>query len=287
MALYNLQIKWLKSTETITLDTLALPEQGSVINTSEVWPGKNSPLCYQVEVLRVAQKGSIYTFILRYDESANVDLAGVNVAWGQSTVVLDLSEDTPSATATWKNWPADAYYDGEAERVGVTQEPSLLSDLINIDSSGLTPTEKEILVAARIGQGKFRSTVISAWKIGEVCCLTGIDIPELLIASHIKPWCESNDDERRDPANGLILATHVDKLFDKHLLSFKPREDDYVVVLSPRVRAVAEELGINNAKTINAKRLGSAESHFSAYMQGHHKRFLEKVINDGFPQPPL
>lgn len=282
MAIYKLEISWLKSTETITLDTLALPEKGDVINTSEFWPGQESPLTYQVDVLAAVKDGPLYTFTLRYDESANAALEGINEAWGQSTVVLDLSGKIPSARATWKNWPANAYYDGSTEKVDVTQETDLLSDLVDIDATGLPATEKETLVAARIGQGKFRSDVIFAWRNGEACCLTGIEIPELLIASHIKPWRESSPTERLDAANGLLLATHVDKLFDKHLLSFKQEGEDYVVVLSPRVKDVAEQLGIANVNKINAKRLGASEGRFSSYMQGHHERFLDKLKTDGF-----
>lgn len=287
MALYNLQIKWLKSTETITLDTLKLPENGAAITTSEVWPGQESPLTYQVEVLDAVKDGAVHTFTLRYDESANTAIKGINEAWGQSTVVLDLSGKEPSAIATWKNLPANAYYDGTAKEVHVTQEKDLLSDLVDIDDSDLPATEKERLVAARIGQGKFRSDVISAWQIGEACCLTGIAIPELLIASHIKPWRDSTPKERLDAANGLLLATHVDKLFDKHLLSFKQEGDDYVVVLNPRVRDVAEQLGIANTKKINAKRLGASEGNFSSYMQGHLEQFMDKLKTDGVPYTAL
>ena len=286
MPVYNLQISWLKSTETITLNTLALPEKGAVITTSEVWLGQEIPLTYQAEVLDAVADGPVHTFTLRYDESVNAAIKGINEAWGQSTVVLDLSGKEPTAKATWKNLPADAYYDGTA-KVNVIQEKDLLSDLVDIDDSDLPATEKERLVAARIGQGKFRSDVISAWQIGEACCLTGIAIPELLIASHIKPWRDSNPKERLDAANGLLLATHVDKLFDKHLLSFKQEGDDYVVVLNPRVRDVAEQLGIANTKKINAKRLGASEGNFSSYMQGHLEQFMDKLKTDGVPYTAL
>ncbi|MCS6810978.1 MAG: HNH endonuclease, partial [Tepidimonas sp.] len=47
------------------------------------------------------------------------------------------------------------------------------------------------------------------------CCVTGLDVPELLRASHIRPWahCE-NDEQRLDVFNGLLLAPHLDALFD-------------------------------------------------------------------------
>jgi hypothetical protein len=70
------------------------------------------------------------------------------------------------------------------------------------------------------GRGDFGGDVTRLWGKGEVCALTGIALPELLVASHVKPWRDATDKERLDPANGLLLAVHADKLFDRHLLSF-------------------------------------------------------------------
>lgn len=80
-------------------------------------------------------------------------------------------------------------------------------------------TEAERLVVQRVGQGLFRTALLDYWQ-GR-CCVTGLDVPELLRASHIKPWakCES-DEERLDVHNGLLLAPHVDALFDGGWISF-------------------------------------------------------------------
>lgn len=80
-------------------------------------------------------------------------------------------------------------------------------------------TEAERLVVQRVGQNLFRAALLDYWQ-GR-CCVTGLAVPELLRASHIKPWarCDS-DEERLDVFNGLLLAPHLDALFDGGWLSF-------------------------------------------------------------------
>jgi hypothetical protein len=79
-------------------------------------------------------------------------------------------------------------------------------------------TEPTLLAKARIGQGRFRADLLDQWK--GCCPLTGVSTPELLRASHIKPWSDSSDEERLDRFNGLLLAVHLDALFDRALISF-------------------------------------------------------------------
>lgn len=80
-------------------------------------------------------------------------------------------------------------------------------------------TEAERLVVQRVGQDLFRKALLSKW--AGRCPITGIDVPELLRASHIKPWAEcASDEERLDPENGLLLAVQWDAAFDQGFLSF-------------------------------------------------------------------
>lgn len=105
----------------------------------------------------------------------------------------------------------------------------------------LNDTVREHLVRARRGQGLFRRRVLD---IEPVCRITGLVTPNLLIASHIKPWraCETAT-ERLDGANGLMLAPHADFLFDRGLLSFE--SDGRVIVSSQLSDADADKLGIH------------------------------------------
>ncbi|MDI3463574.1 MAG: hypothetical protein OJF50_002395 [Nitrospira sp.] len=95
-----------------------------------------------------------------------------------------------------------------------------------IKRTDIGPTEKRQLIQARCKQGIFRANVRHC---ETACRVTGISIPEHLIASHIKPWRESTDEERINGYNGLLLAPHIDHLFDGGWISFK---DDGSLLIS-------------------------------------------------------
>ena len=78
-------------------------------------------------------------------------------------------------------------------------------------------TERVAIVKSRIGQGIFRERLFT--KYGK-CILTGITLPQVLIASHIKPWSVCSNYERLDENNGLLLSATYDRLFDSGLISF-------------------------------------------------------------------
>lgn len=94
------------------------------------------------------------------------------------------------------------------------------SYLLNSEYNDSDPkrTEKAAIRSSRIGQGVFRDGLFRIWGS---CAVTGYERPRLLIASHIKPWKVSNDLERLDPFNGLLLQPTLDKLFDLGLVSFR------------------------------------------------------------------
>lgn len=78
-------------------------------------------------------------------------------------------------------------------------------------------TEKERIVKSRIGQSKFKQKLLTQTK---QCALCGVNDERFLIASHIKPWSQSTNEERLDVNNGLLLCPNHDSLFDKGYLSF-------------------------------------------------------------------
>lgn len=85
-------------------------------------------------------------------------------------------------------------------------------------------TERLSETKIRIGQTDFKSALISEMSF---CPITGIDDKRLLIASHIKPWSHSDNDERLNPKNGLLLSPLFDQLFDKNigLITFTLRKE--------------------------------------------------------------
>lgn len=119
-------------------------------------------------------------------------------------------------------------------------------------------TEAERLVIQRVGQDIFRERLLDYWQ-GR-CAVTGLAIPELLRASHIKPWsaCEA-DAERLDVFNGLLLAPHLDAAFDQGFLTV----------------AVTGELVVSDALASDARRiLGLGDALRVAGMSAAHEAYL-------------
>lgn len=134
-------------------------------------------------------------------------------------------------------------FNGDWEELSF-QAQKILADIKNTDIMTLNPElENEIIpeginktseTKIRVGQQFFRETVLTAY--GKTCCITGIKTPELLIASHIKPWKDSNSKtERTNPSNGLCLNALHDKAFDRGLITITK---DYKIIISPKLSDV-------------------------------------------------
>jgi hypothetical protein len=131
-------------------------------------------------------------------------------------------------------------------------------------------TEVERLVVERVGQDIFRAALLDYWQCR--CCVTGLEVPELLRASHIKPWAQcDSDDERLDVFNGLLLAPHVDALFDGGWISF---EDSGVVLVSPALPSDAVvQVGLSS--TWRVRGLSQAHKVYLAYHRAEELRRQE------------
>ena len=88
--------------------------------------------------------------------------------------------------------------------------------------------EREAVIKQRVNQNVFRSMVLSNYE--ERCAISGINITELLVASHIVPWAESTSQQKLNPENGICLSALYDKAFDRGLITISP--DDFTVSLS-------------------------------------------------------
>ncbi|WP_172915602.1 HNH endonuclease [Capnocytophaga canimorsus] len=93
--------------------------------------------------------------------------------------------------------------------------------------------EKKEFTKIRLTQSIFRSNLLKIFE--NQCPISGISIPSLLVASHIKPWAESNDAEKMDGDNGILLSVHMDALFDKGLISFLPDTGE-IIYLDDTIR---------------------------------------------------
>lgn len=105
----------------------------------------------------------------------------------------------------------------------------------------LSATERDAIIKARIGQGRFRQSLIEYWA---KCAVTGCTEAPLLRASHIKPWSKASLTERLSLYNGLLLSPTLDACFDSGFVSF---DDNGKILISPRLSIKdAQALAINS-----------------------------------------
>jgi predicted restriction endonuclease len=135
------------------------------------------------------------------------------------------------------------------------------------------PTEREATVRVRAGQTFFRKAVLAAY--GACCCITGNPVPELLTASHILPWADFPE-HRTNPQNGLCLAAHFDRAFDKGLVTF---DEKLRLKLSPRIQSwlpdaalEREFLSMESAPLRMPERFSPDES----FLEIHRKNIFQK-----------
>lgn len=130
-------------------------------------------------------------------------------------------------------------------------------------------TEAERLVIQRVGQDVFRCGLLDYWE-GR-CGITGLAVPQPLRASHIEAWAEcANDAERLDVFNGVLLAPHLDALFDSHLITVA--HDGSVRVSETLDEEARRILGLEEPLRIR----GLREEH-RAYLAWHRERMLESL----------
>lgn len=119
--------------------------------------------------------------------------------------------------AMWEEMQADwACFAVEAQQAASTCGAVAADDTASETMADYTGENKTVLVAARIGQAFFRRAVLSAYNYR--CCITGLSVPKLLVASHIVPW-RINTENRLNPRNGLCLSMLHDKAFDLGILT--------------------------------------------------------------------
>ncbi len=138
--------------------------------------------------------------------------------------------------------------------------PNRVADAFRRETAGMPrATEAERVVVQRVGQDLFRAALLDYWQ-GR-CCVTGLAVPELLRASHIKPWavCES-DDDRLDVFNGLLLAPHLDALFD----------GGWMTVSAAGVVLLSRHLG-----PTSRAQLGLSDEMAVTHLRQQHRPYLE------------
>ena len=144
------------------------------------------------------------------------------------------------------------------------RENSLENDLRELDNRQLDSTVRATLVSARRGQGIFRERVLKYWQ--NRCAVTGYGHKKFLLASHIKPWRDSGDEERLDRFNGLALTPSLDRAFDLGYVSFDTSGD---ILISSELEE-PKTLGISADQSIKLR------AEHQAYLEFHRSEIFMK-----------
>jgi putative restriction endonuclease len=131
-------------------------------------------------------------------------------------------------------------------------------------------TDRQALITARRGQGIFKERVM---QIERRCRVTGVENATHLRASHCKPWRDSNNDERLDGENGLLLTPSIDHLFDRGFISF---QRDGGLIISPVAhRPSLQRMGVPTDRAIN---VGAFTGRQDGFLEYHRDAVLLKAI---------
>lgn len=125
------------------------------------------------------------------------------------------------------------------------------------DDQQVRETERLAIIKARTGQGLFKERVS---RIEKRCRITGVENPVHLVASHCKPWRDSNNEERLNGENGLLLTPSIDHLFDRGFIGF---EDNGTLIVSPVAhRPSLQRMGIETETVISVGGFSSGQKQF-------------------------
>lgn len=123
----------------------------------------------------------------------------------------------------------------EAQNIIARKLQQPIERTLQIPNQELQGVDRLALVKQRVNQNAFRTMVLNNYD--NRCAITGISIPDFLVASHIIPWAE-NEAERLNPENGICLSSLYDKAFDRGFISF---DEHNRVMLAPKLKAYSNK----------------------------------------------
>ena len=145
-----------------------------------------------------------------------------------------------------------------------------------LDQRTVDKTETQRLTLVRTEQGNYRKAALALWD--NKCAVTGVDEPGWLIASHIKPWRESTNEERVNPLNSLILTPNYDKLFDRGIISFSPNNGKIIL---PSIHTHEMWRNLERMHIDDEVHLSHIPDGTEKFLDYHNKRVFGYQINDG------
>ncbi len=183
-----------------------------------------------------------------------------------------------SDKAMWEEMQADwDHFANEMQQaVNSFEIPELSMDVEDTIEShqtiDYTGSNKTIQTTTRVGQNFFRRSVLSAYDYR--CCITGLTIPKLLVASHIVPW-RIDKTNRLNPSNGLCLSVLHDKAFDIGILTIS---DDMTITVSKKCADNDDPFFISALLSYDGKSifLPKKFSPFAEFLSYHREHIFEK-----------
>lgn len=214
---------------------------------------------------RASLEGSVYGVHPNWDNffhNSNLYQFEKRINKGKSKIPYGVAVDFENRNALF------SFIDWLANRPPLAKPPvGETEDLENAkDKLAEVPsTTRQMLIDARKGQGKYRTDLLEYW--GD-CAVSNIASAHFLRASHIKPWRDSNDIERIDKYNGLLLNPILDIAFDKGFISFS---DGGQILISSQIRG--HELDLSIYPELTLKKI--AENHRS-YLSWHRMNIFKE-----------
>lgn len=146
------------------------------------------------------------------------------------------------------------------------QEIELLEKELEADQH-IAETEKERIVKSRIGHSAFKRKLLSE---SNTCAVCGVDDERFLIASHIKPWSQSTNEERLDVNNGLLLCPSHDSLFDKGFISFE--KEGNIIISTDLSQNTTIFMNVNSSMSLRNGLFSKKQTYLSWHSQHHFRR---------------
>lgn len=183
------------------------------------------PICTESEMDKCLKSANIFT------ENENKPMVYKNLAlveWKKA--VPELADWSNQMVLDFCRWLDDKNIVISKEEICnnviIEEAQKIEEEISSLDIEGET---KKAIINVRVNQGKFRELLLNRYN---QCCLCNVRNHELLIASHIKPWIESEPKEKVDVNNGFLMCPNHDKLFDKGYITF---DDDGKIIISDRL----------------------------------------------------
>lgn len=152
----------------------------------------------------------------------------------QARGISGLSGASAGDRVVWEEFHSDwerLAFESEQRRAELEGKPVEVQARIPEEELPREGLERERVVRQRVNQQFFRATVFAAY--GNRCCITGLAVPELLVAGHIVPWAKDKRN-RVNPRNGLCLNALHDRAFDRGFITLSTKLN---VKVSPSLKA--------------------------------------------------